>query len=196
MFVRAIVAIALLGGIGYGAYLGVGGGRPAVADGLRDVVADPNAARSLDDKVLALEAHVEAARLSGQRLPVTITLTEQELTSKAAQFLATADPTNTLRPSNVQIHLANGDVIVTSTMQVSGLTLNVGIVATPVVLDGKTVFAVKDIQTGGLFLPDLLKQELSARIAPALDPVSLGLPLDIASIEVGQGTMTVQGTTR
>lgn len=196
LVVRAAVAIAMLGGITYGAVQVFGGGRPAVADGLRAVVVDANAARSLDGKFEALEEQVAAARRTGQRLPVTLTLTEQELTSKASQFLASADPTNSLRPSNVQIHLANGDVVITSTVQLQGLTLNVGIVAAPVVMDGKTVFAVKDIQTGGFFLPDLVKQQLSERIAPALDPASLGLPLDILSIKVGQGTLTVQGTTR
>lgn len=167
--------------------------KPRVSSGLADITPNPSAATQLDDKITALQKQIDAAKRAGKTIPVSITFTEQELTSKAAQYAA-SDPTNPLHPSNVQVHLANGQVIVTSTVTVQGFGIDIGISAVPSVVDGKLQLGVQRIDTGGFPVPDIVTRQIVQQIGSGIDPASLGLPLSVTSVSVGQGTITLVGT--
>ena len=152
-------------------------------------------AASLDAKIAALESQLAQAARSSAHVTVSINLTEQELTSKVAELLAT-QTSSPLHPTNVQVHLRGGNVVVNATIQMQGLSLNVAITATPQAVNGQLKLAVQSVDTGAIALPDFVKQQLNAALAPALDPAALGLPIDVTSVVVANGQLTLNGVTR
>lgn len=190
-FVLIVVLLAVAAG-GAATYLATQ--RPSVAANLKEIRADPAAARALDDKLEALRAKADAARKAGTSLPVELTISEQELTSKAAELIVPAD--SPVQPTNVQVHLSDGNVIATSTVSIQGLNVNVGVVATPTVADGKAQLVIQQVQTGGLPLPDAVKQQLNAQIGKNLDPSALGLPMNVSGVQIVDGKIVISGTTK
>ena len=77
---------------------------------------------------------------------------------------------------------------------VSGVSVNIGVVAVPQVVNGQTQIVVKDIQTGAIPLPDAIKSQINAQIGSALDPSKLGLPIDVSQIQIVNGQLVIKGT--
>lgn len=191
-----LVMILLVGGLGGGAYV-LSQQEPSVASGLKRVEASAAAAQSFDEKVRAVEAAVDEAKRTGRAISVEVSFTEQELTSKAAEAVSgIGATTGGLVAADPQIHLQGGNVVATSTVTVQGFQLKVGVVATPVVEDGKTKIVIKEIQTGALPIPDAIKQELNARIGATLDPSTIGLPIEVSKLTVVDGKLVISGTAK
>lgn len=192
---RLLLGLLVLGGLGYGAVQVMSLQQPAVSAGLTKVEVSAQAARSFDDKVRTIEAAAAEARRTGTATAVEVTFSEQELTSKIAEASAGALGGG-LAATDTQIHLAGGNIVATSKVNVQGIDLNVGIVATPVVQDGRTTIVVKEIQTGGLPLPDALKQQIQAQVGQAVDPRSLGFAFDVSKVTIVDGKIVIAGTAR
>jgi Flp pilus assembly protein TadG len=193
--VRLLLGIALLLALaGGGAYLAAQQ-KPGVAQGLKPVVVSVAATKSFDQKIDALSAAIADAKKSGKAQPIEVTFTEEELTSKVNQATAQGAGSG-IAAQNTEIHLQNGNIVATSTVNVSGVSMNVGVVATPTVVNGQTQLVVKEIQTGALPLPDALKQQLNAQIGNAIDPAKLGLPFDVSQLQVVDGKLVVKGTAK
>ncbi len=169
--------------------------RPSAVVGMPAISPNAGDAASLDAKIAALESQLAQAARSSAHVSVSITFTEQELTSKVAEFLA-SQPNNPLHPTNVQVHLRGGNVVLNTTIQAQGLSLNVAVTATPQAVNGSLKLSVQSVDTGAIALPDFVKQQLNAALAPALDPSALGLPLDVTSVVVGNGQLTLNGVTK
>lgn len=189
VLLAAALGLALLGG---GGLYVLSQRQPSVADGLASVAASEAAARSFDETIAALYAAVEEAKRSGTAREVTLTLTEEELTSKARQLTTIGD--GSAVATDAQIHLRDGKIIATSRVTLQGLTLNLGVVATPVVEDGRTKIVISEIQTGALPLPDALRTELNEQIGASIDPMTFGLPVDIRDVTIADGTIVLTGT--
>lgn len=168
--------------------------QPGVAKDLQPVATSSAAVQSFDAKLDAVNKAVEEAKRTGKAQPVELTITEQELTTKAAAAAATG--AGGLTATNTQIHLQGGQIIATSTVSVSGIALNVGVVAVPTVVNGQTQIVVKEIQTGALPLPDAVKQQINAQIGSAIDPKRLGLPFDVSQITIVNGQLVIKGTAK
>ncbi len=192
---RLFLAVVLVVAVGGGALYVFSQQQPTVAHGLSKVPITTKAAQSFDDKVKALEQAAAAARTSGKATPVQATFTEEELTSAANQAAAGAT-TGGLAASDTQIHLQGGNVIATSNVTVQGLTIPIGVVATPTVVNGQVTMVVQQIQTGGIPLPDALTQQLQAQVGKAIDPSALGLPMNISSLQIQNGQVVLSGTTQ
>ena len=61
--------------------------RPTLVRNLTPVAISPAAVKSFDQKAVALQQAADMAQQTGKPQPVTVTFTETELTSKAAQAL-------------------------------------------------------------------------------------------------------------
>jgi len=193
--VRLLLGIALLLAlVGGGTYLAAQQ-KPGVAQGLKPAAVSVAATKSFDQKIDALSAAIAEAKKSGKAQPIEITFTEEELTSKVNQATAQGAGSG-IAAQNTEIHLQNGNIVATSTVNVSGVSMNVGVVATPTVVNGQTQLVVKEIQTGALPLPDALKQQLNAQIGSAIDPAKLGLPFDVSQLQVVDGKLVVKGTVK
>ena len=169
--------------------------QPSVAAGLKPIVASTQASQSFDAKLDGLKAAQETATKTGKAQAVEVTFTEEELTSKASAASGPIGDTG-LAATNTQVHLAGGNIVATSSVTVQGISVNIGVVATLVVVNGQTQIVVKDVQTGALPLPDAVKQQINAAVGQAIDPSKLGLPIDISNMTVVDGKLVIKGSTR
>jgi len=142
-----------------------------------------------------MNAAVAEAKKTGKAVAVEITFTEEELTSKANSASAAVTDSG-LATADTQIHLSAGNIVATSSVTVQGISLNVGIVATPVVVDGQTLIVIKEIQTGALPIPDAVKQQINAQLGQAVDPKKLGLSIDVSNLTVADGKLVVKGNAK
>ena len=188
----------LLGGVVLLLILGGGGmfvlakQAPSVANGLKPVTASTEAAKSFDTKVDALNAAAAEAKKTGKAQSVEVTFTQEELTSKANGAGSTLTDSG-LAIADTQVHLAGGNIVATSSVTFQGFSLNVGVVATPIVVNGQTQIVIKEIQTGALPIPDAIKQQLNAQLGQVIDPKKLGLPIDVSNLTVVDGKLVVKG---
>jgi hypothetical protein len=192
---RLLLAFVFLVVLAGGGVYVAGQQKPGVAQGLKAVPASAAAAKSFDQKIDTMNKAVADARKTGKAQPVEVTFTEEELTSKASQAVASG-ASGGIAAQNTEIHLQGGNIIATSTIQVSGVSLNVGVVATPTVVNGQTRIVVKEIQTGALPLPDAVKEQINAQIGTAVDPAKLGLPFDVSQLQVVDGKLVIKGTAK
>lgn len=169
--------------------------QPNVAAGLKAVTASTQAAQSFDAKVDALKVAQDVATKTGKSQSVEVTFTEEELTSKASQITGPIGDTG-LAATDTQVHLAGGNVVATSTVTVQGISVNVGVVAKPTLVNGRMQIVVTDVQTGALPLPDAVKQQINAAVGQAIDPAKLGLPLDISNLTIVDGKLVLKGTAK
>lgn len=191
-----LLAVVVLGG---GSIFVLSKQKPSVGAGLPTIVASAAAARSFDRKADTLKAAADEAKKTGKPTDVEVTFTAEELTSKAqeaATSAASADGGAPLAATNTQVHLVGSNIIATSDVTVSGFTLSVGVVATPTVVDGKTKVVVTEIQTGALPIPDAIKQQINAQIGNAVDPASLGIPIDLSQLTIVDGKLVLKGTAK
>lgn len=192
--VKFFVGLVLLVGVAGGGLYVLSQQQPTVAAGLKKVPVTAGAAKSFDDKVKALEAAAAAAKASGKSTPVTATFTEEELTSAADQ--AASNTSGGLAATDTQIHLSGGNVIATSTVTVQGISVPVGVVATPTVVNGQVQMVVQQIQTGALPLPDSITKQIQAQVGQAISPSSLGIPINVSSLQIQNGQLVLSGTTQ
>jgi hydroxylamine reductase (hybrid-cluster protein) len=168
--------------------------KPAIAQGLRAVPASSAAAQTFDDKVNTLQKAADTAKQTGKEQTVEVSFTEEELTSKAAQAAQSA--TSGIAAQDTQIHLSGSQIIATSTVTVSGVSVNLGVVAEPIVVNGQTQIVIKEVQTGALGLPDAIKDQINAQIGKAIDPSKLGLPIDVSQLSIVDGKLVIKGTAK
>lgn len=186
------VALLLVAGGGAAAYL-LSQAEPETASGLPPVPASTEAAAAFDEKVLAVQAAVDAAKQTGTAQPVSLVLTEAELTSKAA--LAVRSFTGGVIPTDPQIHLRPGNVVLTAGISVQGFPMKLAVTAIPVVVEGRPSFSIDEIDTP-LPLPDGVKKEIDDQIAKILSPESLALGFEVTTIEVQEGRLLLEGIAR
>jgi len=167
---------------------------PQLGSDLARVETSTQAATTFDQKIEAVQAAVDEAKKTGTAQRVTISFTEAELTSKAA--LATSSLTGGLVATDPQIHLRAGSIVLTAGVSIQGFPLKLAVMAIPTVIDGKTSFAIKEVQTGSLPLPDAIRQQLDAQIAKILDPEALGIPLEVTRLEVQNGKLVFEGVAK
>jgi len=189
---KLLGGVVLLGILGGGGALVLAKQTPNVANGLKPVVASTAAVQSFDAKVDGLNAAVTTAKKTGKAQPVTVTFTEAELTSKASAAWSALNDTG-LAATNTQVHLAGGNFVATASVTFQGISLNLGVVAAPTVVNGQPRIVIKEIQTGALPIPDVIKEQLTARLGQAIDPSALGLPIDVSALTIVNGTLVVTG---
>ena len=169
--------------------------QPAIAQGLKAVPTSSVAVQSFDSKVDAMNKADEAKR-TGKAQSVEVSFTEEELTTEASQAKASQSADSAIKAKDTQIHLVGNQIIATSIVTVSRLNVNLGVVVEPTVVNGQTQFVVKQIQTGGLPLPDAIKQQIKAQIGNAIDPSKLGLPFDVSQLTIVDGKLVIKGTAK
>lgn len=188
----SLVMLLVLGG-GGAAYV-LSQQAPQLGSDLARVETSTQAATTFDQKLETVQAAVDEAKKTGVAQRVSITFTEAELTSKAA--LATSSLTGGFVATDPQIHLRAGSIVLTAGVSIQGFPLKLAVMAIPVVIDGKTSFAIKEVQTGSLPLPDAIKTQLDAQIAKILDPQALGIPLEVTKLEIQTGKLVVEGVAK
>ena len=167
--------------------------RPTLVRNLPPVAISPAAVKSFDQKAVALQQAADMAQQTGKPQPVTVTFTETELTSKAAQALRDL-PDSLIKADNLELHLVDNGVIATSTIDVAGIPVSIAVVAEPLTIDGTTTFVIKDIQTGAIALPDSLRAQIDSQLQQQLSPATLNLPFDVTGLEIENGQLVLQAS--
>ena len=167
--------------------------RPTLVRNLTPVAISPAAVKSFDQKAVVLQQAADMAQQTGKPQPVTVTFTETELTSKAAQALRDL-PDNLIKADNLELHLVDNGVIATSTIDVAGIPVSIAVVAEPLTIDGTTTFIIKDIQTGAIALPDSLRAQIDSQLQQQLSPATLNLPFDVTGLEIENGQLVLQAS--
>lgn len=150
----------------------------------------PTVPPAVQQQLDTVQRALTQARQSGKAVPVTITLTEQQLSATAAAHFpltygaTLTDPAVRLRPGQIELDCAATVAILRTTATV---------LAIPLVSGGRPAARIDSATIGGQNLPDAARDLLAAEIANA---IAAGVPanLFVSSIVVGQGTMTVQAT--
>ena len=167
--------------------------RPTLVRNLTPVAISPAAVKSFDQKAVVLQQAADKAQQTGKPQPVTVTFTETELTSKAAQALRDL-PDSLIKADNLELHLVDNGVIATSTIDVAGIPVSIAVVAEPLTIDGTTTFVIKDIQTGAIALPDSLRAQIDSQLQQQLSPATLNLPFDVTGLEIDNGQLVLQAS--
>jgi len=167
--------------------------RPTLVRNLTPVAISPAAVKSFDQKAVVLQQAADKAQQTGKPQPVTVTFTETELTSKAAQALRDL-PDSLIKADNLELHLVDNGVIATSTIDVAGIPVSIAVVAEPLTIDGTTTFVIKDIQTGAIALPDSLRAQIDSQLQQQLSPETLNLPFDVTGLEIENGQLVLQAS--
>ncbi len=167
--------------------------RPTLVRNLPPVAISPAALKSFDQKAVVLQQAADKAQQTGKPQPVTVTFTETELTSKAAQALRDL-PDSLIKTDNLELHLVDNGVIATSTIDVAGIPVSIAVVAEPLTIDGTTTFIIKDIQTGAIALPDSLRAQIDSQLQQQLSPATLNLPFDVTGLEIENGQLVLQAS--
>jgi len=188
----SLVVLLLLGG-GGAAYV-LSQQAPQLGRDLPRVETSTQAATTFDQKLEAVQDAVDEAKKTGVAQRVSISFTEAELTSKAA--IATSSLTGGFIATDPQIHLRAGSIVLTAGVSIQGFPLKIAVMAIPTVIDGKTSFAIKEVQTGSLPLPDAIRTQLDAQIAKILDPEALGIPLEVTKLEIQNGKLVFEGVAK
>ncbi len=135
------------------------------------------------------DALSQAKRL-GRPVPVTITLTEQQLTDAAAAHFPVSYAGASLRDPVVR--LRNGQLSLDSVASLAFLRTTANVVTTPTVIAGRPSVRIDSATLAGRPVPDAARNALAANAASAI-AADLPANLVVSSIAVGPGTLTVQG---
>ena len=106
---------------------------PAIARNLSPVAISPAAVKSFDQKAGTLQQAMDAAKQTGTAQAVSVTFTEAELTSKAAEALRQL-PDSLIKADNLELHLVDNGVVATSTIDVAGVPVSIAVVAVALIL--------------------------------------------------------------
>jgi len=166
---------------------------PKTAAQVTPVATSSQAAQQFDTKVNSFETSVKQ---SAPGTSVTLTLTQEEINSKIATELSTADMPDNVKVNSVSVNLENGQILASAKVNYSGIEVNVGATAKIEVSNGQAYVVVQDLDMGKVPLPQSVKDQLTGMI-PDDGKISLSdVPLDIQGITVQDGQVVVQGVTK
>ena len=142
----------------------------------------------------AAAAALAQAQRTGQAVPVSFRLSEQELTAAAARSFPQSIAGMTL--SDPVIHLvpgASGSAQLVATAKFLFVTTQLVVSATPSVAGGRVVARLDAATLGGAGLPDAARGSIVAAFESAIAQV-LPAKLQVATLTVDQGTIAFQGS--
>lgn len=166
--------------------------QPSALEGqMHQVVPTAIAAASFDSKVESLEAALMSAEVGGV---VTLTLTEQEVTSKIDQAIREADIP--VEVGDVWVNFTDGTVQILGKVNV-GLELSAGLELELVIDEnGEPKVTVGELSIGkGFGIPQQAKEQIANAIpsSEALTDMLKDLPIDITDIQIQEGVLTFTG---
>ncbi len=167
------------------------GRTPESVSQLPEVKVSKDASASFDQKIAQVGQAVSTAQKTSKPVPVTLRVTEQELTSKVAEIGTLQS--GELQARDVQIRLVPGKIVTTAKVSFMGLDVPVTLTATVSVRDGKPHVVVQNVQFGGLPLPDTLKNQLVDTIQWQMDEAWEDLPVQVQEVRIEQGVAIITG---
>ena len=150
------------------------------------VIAAPVAAVGLT----AAAAALAQAQRTGTAVPVTFSLSQQELTAAAARAFPQTIAGMTL--SDPVIHLVPGSAQLVAITKMLFVTTELAVATTPAVAGGRVVARLDSATLGGVGLPDAARGAIVAAVESAIAQV-LPAKLQVTAVTVTAGVITFQG---
>ena len=186
---RVFRTLVVLGAVALTAYyLGTQRGSDLVAPAQRTVA--PVMPPAVQQQIGSVERALALAKQSGKPVPLTLSFTQQDLTTAAAAYFPQTYAAFTLSDPSVQ--LASGQVRLTTAASLLVLHSTAVVTATPYVASGRPAVRVDSATIGGTPVPDQVRQGLASDIASAI-AAQVPPNLVVSSITVGNGVLAVQG---
>lgn len=148
-------------------------------------------APSLNEKISGLETAVASTRTSSA--PITLRITEQELTSKAAELLSKDSAQSQYDIRNVQIRLLPGEVLTTASVKMGGFDLPLTIKAQMEAKDGRPAVTVTEMDLGPMPLPGSLRDQITNTFQSEMSKIWADSPIEIQEIRIEQGVAIISG---
>lgn len=191
-----LVLTALLAAGGFFAYQTILAPRPAAqsATATQTPAQTAKNAASFDQKVGSFQAQVE----SGSKRDVTMELTQDEVNAKVAQALSTASGGD-VPVKDVAVKVGQDVAVVTGVASLGGQEVPVE-AQVKVAADGELLDVnVTSLKAAGIPVPDPVKEQLIQQAELAMggkDLSKLDVGIDLKSIKLSDGKVTIDGQTR
>ncbi len=160
---------------------------------LADVTVSTESAASLDEKIGGIETAVASTQATSKPTLVTLRITEQELTSKAAELLSKDSAQSQYEIRNVQIRLLPDEVLTTASVKMGGFDLPLTIKAQMEAKDGRPAVTVTEMDLGPVPLPGNLKDQITNTFQSEMSKVWADSPIEIQEIRIEQGVAIISG---
>ena len=147
---------------------------------------DPAQAQALEDQLATAAAELEAGNL------VTLTFTDSQLTSYFAKQLGQQSEFSFADP---QVRLTGGNIEVSGKITIEKLSAQAKLVFSTYVAEGRLRMELLDAKLGALPVPDRFLNQINDTMNANMDDMTSvdGRKLDIQSVTVGEGVMTIVG---
>lgn len=147
---------------------------------------DPAQAQALEDQLATAAAELEAGNL------VTLTFTDSQLTSYFAKQLGQQSEFSFVDP---QVRLTGGNIEMGGKITIEKLSAQATLVFSTYVAEGRLRVELLDAKLGALPVPDRFLNQINDTMNANMDEMTSadGRKLDIQSVTVGEGVMTIVG---
>lgn len=144
-----------------------------------------------DRKVASLVGDEALAQASGRPVPVSITLTDSELTSIVTQRMS---QTSITEADGLVLHAAGPSLEATANGHYRGFTFPIYLDMAPTIVSGHPQLKLEDAQVGSLPMPGPLEAKIQTEIGHALNFGPALAQISSPQIIVGRGEVTLTGT--
>ena len=167
---------------------------PPIKDQLVKTSVSSDAVKSFDQKVAAFKQKIESSIAAKEKNEVMITVTSEEINSKMIELLAQGD----LPFKETLINFDNNLCKVYTLSNNPGINAKIGLIAQLMVTKGDVKIVVVDFQLGKLPLPQPIVKEVGniLDVLYKMQGITEDLHIDITSIAVSDGKLTLKATTK
>lgn len=138
----------------------------------------------------SVQAALTRAQQSGRSVPVSVTLTDADLTAAVqAYFPQTYAGVTVSAPS---VRVSAGRIVLTATARSFLGSGPLVASAIPYASDGRLAVRVDSVTLGGLALPDGMRAQVEQQLQAAIDAAA-GARLQVSSVTASQGVLTLKG---
>lgn len=161
---------------------------PVVAPAATSAATVPAAVASA---LTTVDNALSQARQSGKAVPLTISLTDQDLTRSAAAYFPQTYAGITV--SSPSVRIATGQIVLTAQAQSFLINGPLTATATPYASGTHLLVRLDAATVNGITLPDLVRDQLAQQLQAAIDS-QVPARLQVSTVTATQGTLTVSGT--
>ncbi|MDO8671607.1 MAG: hypothetical protein Q7O66_09280 [Dehalococcoidia bacterium] len=159
--------------------------------GLPTIVPSKESAAEFDRKLSAFLADLGTSDGSGEVKTATLVVTEQEATSKLAEFVQSGQMGIDIM--NPQVHFRNERVRISGDIGAGGAEVNLALQARIISIDGKAEIVFETVDFGGLGVPERLRRQVIDTMTAGAGSVLLDdLPVEIGGISIADGQLIIR----
>ncbi len=165
----------------------------ALVVNLPTITPSKGSSAEFDRKLSSFLTDLGASMAFGETQTVTLVVTEEEATSKLAEFVQSGQlGIDILNP---QVHFQNDRVQISGDIGAGGIEVGVAVQAKVVSIDGKLEIVLEKVGFGSLGVPELLRKQVLDTITSGTGAMTLeDLPMEIESIRISDGELVIEGS--